>query len=87
MRLRYAKVAQAMAQTANIGRIVFCTNCHKSVIRFSRLWQFAQWLCGLGISQASTFAESKQIPLDLETRFLHRWMRYCLDLCLEMADF
>jgi hypothetical protein len=49
--LRYAKVAQTMARTANIHHLVFCVNCHKSVIHFSQLWQFAQWLCDLGISQ------------------------------------
>jgi hypothetical protein len=50
-RLQYAKVAQTMAQTANIRHIVFCANCHKSVIHFLWLWQFGQWLCDLGISQ------------------------------------
>jgi hypothetical protein len=49
--LRYAKVAQTMARNANIRHLVFCANCHKLVIHFSRLWQFAQWLCDLGISQ------------------------------------
>jgi hypothetical protein len=47
-RLRYAKVAQSMARTANIRHLVFSANCHKSVIYFSQLWQFAQWLCDLG---------------------------------------
>jgi hypothetical protein len=40
--LRYAKVAQTMAGTANIRHLVFCSNCHKSVIHFSQLWLFAQ---------------------------------------------
>jgi hypothetical protein len=50
-RLRYAKVAHTIALTANIRHLVFCANCHKSVIHFSRLWLFAQWLCDLGIPQ------------------------------------
>jgi hypothetical protein len=57
-RLRYAKVAQTMERTANIRHLVFCANCHKSVIHFSRLWLFAQWLCDLGIFAAGTAAES-----------------------------
>jgi hypothetical protein len=32
--LQYAKVAQTMARTANICQLVFCANCHKSVIHF-----------------------------------------------------
>jgi hypothetical protein len=40
--------------------LFFCTSCHKSVIHFSRLWQFTQWLCDLGISQlAYTPSHSK----------------------------
>jgi hypothetical protein len=58
--LQYAKVAQTMARTANICHLVFCANYHKSVIHFLRLWQFAQWLCDLGISQlAQTPSRSK----------------------------
>jgi hypothetical protein len=33
-RLRYAKIAQTMPQTANIRHLVFGANCHKSVIRY-----------------------------------------------------
>jgi hypothetical protein len=33
-----------MVRTANIHHLVFCAICHKSVIHFLRLWQFAQWL-------------------------------------------
>jgi hypothetical protein len=59
-RLQYAKVAQTMERTANIHHLVFCTNYNKSVIHFLRLWQFAQWLCDLGISQlAQTPSRSK----------------------------
>jgi hypothetical protein len=63
-RLRYAKAAQAMAQTANIRHIVFSAKCHKSFILFSRLWQFAQWFCDLGISQQAhtpTLSKIRQI--------------------------
>jgi hypothetical protein len=59
-RLRYAKVAQTMARTANIRHIVFCANCHKSMIHFSQLWQFVHWLCNLGISQPA------QTPMDAQ---------------------
>jgi hypothetical protein len=36
---------------------------------------------------AGTDAESWQNPPDLETRFLHQWMSYCMDLSLKTADF
>jgi hypothetical protein len=32
-------------------------------------------------------AESQQNPQDLENRFLHRQMRYCMDRSFETGDF
>jgi hypothetical protein len=32
-------------------------------------------------------AELKQNPPDLEDRFLHRWMRYCMDRSFVMGNF
>jgi hypothetical protein len=85
--LQYAKVAQTMAQTANIRYLVFYANCHKSVIHFSQLWQFAQWSCALGISQPAQTPSLSKIRWIWRTRFLHQWMLFCMDLSLETADF
>jgi hypothetical protein len=61
-----------MAQTANIRHLVFCEICHKSVIHFSGLWQYAQWLCELGILQPAHALSHSKNPPDLEIRFLHQ---------------
>jgi hypothetical protein len=54
-------------------------NCQKSVVHFSLLWQFPQWLCnclhiaGATVQYANGFeAKSSQKPPDLENQFLHR---------------
>jgi hypothetical protein len=38
-------VTQPLRKMTTAAILFFCSNCHKSVVHFPRLWQFAQWLC------------------------------------------
>jgi hypothetical protein len=83
----------AMVRNANTLRLVFCPNSQKYVVHFTRFWHYAQWFCDHWHIAAITErcaheleAESEKNP-PLENRFLHRWMRYCMDRSFETGDF